>query len=126
MEQPNISILSQYTICFELENADTSKIYIPDLEENNVKFGIINFQAITAKETNKELEIIFMVDCSGSMSDKCTDGRSKMQHVIHTLQNMITFFVENPKINVNITVTAFDTQIYTIVLRTKINCDNLV
>ena len=123
MSQP----LSPFTVCFELENADTSKINVPlELEQGPIKFGIINLQAITATETEKELEVLFMVDCSGSMSDKCTDGRSKMQHIIHTLQNMITFFVENPEINVNITVTAFDTQIYPIILRTKINRPNMM
>jgi hypothetical protein len=123
MSQP----LSPFTVCFELENADTSKINVPlELEQGPIKFGIINLQAITATETEKELEVLFMVDCSGSMSDKCSDGRSKMQHIIHTLQNMITFFVEKPEININITVTAFDTQIYPIVLRTKINRTNMM
>lgn len=114
-------ILSLNTICFETRNINTQHITIP-LED--AKFGILNFKAITAEETSDELDFLIVVDCSGSMSDMCSDGRSKMQHIIHTLKNMIIFFHEHPSIKVNITVNAFDTEIYYIVARTKITDEN--
>ncbi len=116
------SILSQNTICFETRNLDTALIPVT---LNDAKFGILNINAVTATETNSELEFLFVVDCSGSMSDMCSDGRSKMQHIIHTLKNMIRFFAENPKVNVFVTVNAFDDQIYHIIPRTKIDDNNL-
>lgn len=116
------SILSQNTICFETRNLDLEKIPVP-IED--AKFGILNLQAVTSSETKDELDFLFTVDCSGSMSDMCSDMRTKMQHIIHTIKNMITFFHERPHIKVNITIQAFDNIIYQIVTRTLINDENI-
>jgi len=116
------SMLSTNTICFDSTNLDSEKIPVPI---ENAKFGIINFNAITSKETTDELDFLFMLDCSGSMSDMCSDRRSKMHHIIHTLKNMIMFFHERPNIKINITIKAFDTLIYKIVTRTKITEENI-
>jgi uncharacterized protein YegL len=113
--------LAQNTFCFEDSSVDIEKIPVPI---ENAKFGILNFTAVTTSETKKELDFIFVVDCSGSMSDMCSDGRSKMQHIIHTLKNMITFLHEHADVNSNITIYAFDVQIYKIVERIKITDDN--
>jgi hypothetical protein len=116
------STLALNTFCFETRDIDTEKIPIPF---DNAKFGILNFAAVTSPETKNELEFLFIIDCSGSMSDKCSDRRTKMQHIIHTLKNMIIFLHDNTSINANITVNAFDTNIYKIVERTRITDDNL-
>ena len=113
--------LSQNNFCFEGSNIDIEKIPLPI---ENAKFGILNFTAVTTSETTKELDFVFIVDCSGSMSDICSDGRSKMQHIIHTIKNMIVFLHEHDSVNVNITINAFDTQMYKIVERVKISDDN--
>jgi len=115
------SILSQNTICFETRNINIEHIPVPI---ENSKFGILNFKAVTANQVNSELDFVFMIDCSGSMSDRCSDGRSKMQHIIHTLKNMIIFFREKPSAIINFTVKTFDTQIYSVINRTKITDEN--
>jgi len=116
------NILSQNTICFETRNINVEQIPVPI---QDAKFGILNFVAVTAQETKDEIDFVFSVDCSGSMSDQCADGRSKIQHIIHTLKNMIIFFHEHTNANINITINSFDTQIYPIVFRTKITDENL-
>jgi len=116
------NILSQNTICFETRDINPEQIPVPI---ENAKFGILNFTAVTTGETSEELDFLLVVDCSGSMSDACSDGRSKMQHIIHTLKNMVLFFHEHPNTKMNITINAFDTQIYPIVTRTKITDENL-
>jgi hypothetical protein len=65
-----------------------------------------------------------MVDCSGSMSDECSDGRAKIQHILHTLKNMILYFKENPSIKVHITINSFDEKIYNVFERTTVTEDN--
>jgi hypothetical protein len=119
-------LLTKNYICFDITN---------QYSYNDAQFGILNFEAVEydvnthlnfrLNESSSEFEFIFMIDCSGSMSDMCLDHRSKMQHIIHTLKNIIIFFHENPTINVNITIYAFDTNIYPVVSRTKITDDNL-
>ena len=116
------NVLSQNTICFETRNINVEQIPVPI---QDAKFGILNFVAVTAEETKDEIDFVFIVDCSGSMSDKCSDGRSKIQHIIHTLKNMILFFHDHTNAKINVTINAFDTQIYPIVSRTKITHENL-
>ena len=117
----NTNVLSQNTICFETRTINPEEIPIP-IED--AKFGILNFIAISTKEISKETDLLFVVDCSGSMSDKCSDERSKMQHIIHTLKNMILFLHEHTNAKINVTINAFDSEIYHIVTRTKITDEN--
>lgn len=116
------SILVENTICFETRLINTEHIPVP-IED--ASFGILNFKATTSAETSDELDFLFVVDCSGSMSDMCSDGRTKMKHIIHTLQNMILFFNEHPSLNVYVTIDAFDVEIYHIITRTKITSENV-
>ena len=78
------------TLKFEDKNINVE--YIP-ISIAEAKFGILNLKAISAPLSQEELEFIFMIDCSGSMSDQCSDGRTKMQHIIHTLKNMILYLL---------------------------------
>lgn len=117
------SVLVSNTFCFETKNIDAEKI--PNPIQNGAKFGILNFQAITCSETTEELEFLFVIDTSGSMSDICTDGRSKIQHIIHTLKNMIIFLNDRPNIKANIIVNAFDICAYRVIDRTRISPDSL-
>ena len=106
---------------FEDKNINVENISVPITD---AKFGILNLKAISSMPTQKEFDLIFMVDCSGSMSDKCSDGRSKMQHIVHTLKNMILYFKENSSIKAYITVDSFDDKIYKIVERCFITSEN--
>lgn len=115
------STLSQNAFCFETRTIDSEKISVP-IEE--ARFGILNFAAITANETKDVLEFLFVIDCSGSMSDRCSDGRSKMQHIIHTLKNMLLFLHEKTTTKIFITINAFDSIIYNIIKRTNITEEN--
>lgn len=117
------NILSQNTLCFETRTINKEQINVP--LQNDATFGILDFKAVTSLDVPNTIEFIFIIDCSGSMSDRCSDGRTKMQHIIHTLKNMIIYFREHPTINVFITVNAFDTKIYKIIRRTNITDENI-
>ena len=110
------------TLKFESGNINVEHVPI-SIED--ARFGILNLKAISSPLSQEEFDFVFMIDCSGSMSDQCSDGRSKMQHIIHTLKNMILYFREN-SIKINITVDAFDDKIYNIIKRCTITDDNYV
>jgi hypothetical protein len=65
--------------------------------------------------------MFFTIDASGSMSDLCVDGRTKMAHIHHTLENMLRIFHENRDCNMSIHVQSFDTHIQTVIS----NVDNI-
>jgi len=113
----SVELFNQQIIMFHSnENTGSSTPFPKD-----GKFGLLTLQAIASNLTEKQLELLFQIDCSGSMCDICSDGRTKMQHILHTLKNMIMFLKENPSLKVNITIHAFDNKIFKIVERTKVN-----
>ncbi len=92
--------------------------------ENNY-FGVINLKIKKMGPSIQKRHFVFNVDCSGSMSDTCNDGRTKMDHANHTLINMINYFAEHPELMVSITVVAFDSSIYNIITNEEVREDNL-
>jgi len=88
-------------------------------------FGILTFNVVSCSVSEQEQDFVFTVDHSGSMSDICSDERSKMQHIIHTLKNMILYFHDNKITNLHITVLAFDNDFITVIERTRICATNL-
>lgn len=148
-----IGPFSEKSIRFENVVLDTEKVPIPP-NFSAAKFGILNFKGISVSDggsvsdgvsvsdggrvsdggsvssggsfsSGSAVELVFSVDQSGSMSDKCSDGRSKIHHIIHTLKNMILFFGNNPSIAVNVTIFSFDDNIHEIVNRTAVTLENI-
>ncbi len=117
-------LFTEKSIIFEDRPLDIVKVPIPD-SISTPKFGILKLNAITAPLSKENIDIIFMVDRSGSMSDLCSDGRSKMHHICHTLNNMVLYFKDNATIKAHITIHAFDNLIYNIVDRCKVNEENI-
>jgi hypothetical protein len=103
------------------------KFGVMKLKINNIVENSENSENndIENKQKNKRHHYVFTVDCSGSMSDRCNDNRTKMDHIIHTLINMIVYFAENIHLNVSITVFAFDDLIYQIIENIAVNKENL-
>ena len=92
---------------------------------NESNFGIINLKLKKTQPIQQKRHIIFSVDCSGSMSDICSDGRTKNHHSNHTLTNMIIYFAEHPELHVSISVFAFDGSIYNIIENEIVSKENL-
>jgi hypothetical protein len=110
------------------KNFETKKIHGDSLIKVPIygaNFGTLNFNVTSCGVSEQEQEFIFTIDQSGSMTDKCLDGRSKMQHIIHTLKNMILYFYNNLIVNLHVTVFAFDDKFVTIIERTQISATNL-
>jgi uncharacterized protein YegL len=117
----SIQLFTEQTILFNDQIVDKELVPSPIID---AKFGILNLTAISAPLCQEDYEFIFMVDCSGSMSDECSDGRAKIQHIVHTLKNMILYFKENPNIKVHITINSFDDKINNVFKRTNVTEEN--
>ena len=55
-------------------------------------FGIVTLNLEKSKCQFNNTHIILTVDRSGSMQDICEDKKSKMEHVHHTINNMILYY----------------------------------
>lgn len=88
-------------------------------------FGVINLKIKKIEPSIQKRHFVFSVDCSGSMSDICNDGRTKMDHANHTLINMMSYFAEHPELMISITLIAFDGSIYNIITNEKVSEENL-
>lgn len=116
------TFLKEFNMTFENRPINNELIPIPI---DDAYFGILCLQAEACQINKIEHDFIFTIDRSGSMSDKCADGRTKMHHIIHTLKNMILYFFENPNIHSHITVFVFDDTFICVIERTLINAFNI-
>jgi len=96
-----------------------------ELTNKNFKFGTLNLKMNKTDPVNKKRHIVFTTDCSGSMSDICNDGKTKMDHSNHTLINMITYFANHPELSVVVSVYSFDGFVYTIFENKEITQENI-
>jgi len=118
-----MNIIQKECIIFSDESLHEYDIHIHD-DNNKYTYGVFDFNTISTDTTNDHLIFHFMIDISGSMSDRIDDGRSKMQLIIHTLTNMIHYFADNME-NVYISVTGFDNHIHTYIKPTKVTNENV-
>ena len=103
-----------HTVSLEFQHGDIERpIQVVD---DDMHFGILN---ITSKSnipiTKKHLHIEFNIDCSASMCDQCADGRTKMQHILFTLENMLRFIHDCDNKYISVHVQAFDNNCYDII-----------
>lgn len=97
------------------------------LAESAHYFGIVKLDVNASEITRLNQHIVITMDRSASMSDLVeSDNKTKMQHILFTLENMMRFFanLKNGP-NVSFTVFAFDDVIESIFEDKPINAQNL-
>lgn len=75
------------------------------------KFGVIHIKTPKVQMTKTPLAIYMNIDRSGSMDDMCSDGRTKMTHLKHTIKNMIQLFSTYTDVNVSVCIVAFNSVV---------------
>jgi hypothetical protein len=97
-------------------NFHDTKVAVPDclIPHHNLeeRFGILKINIRNEIPSIQEILFQIMVDCSGSMRELCADGRSKMTHIIHTLENMIRIFHKKTDSKISIRIQSFDDKVY--------------
>jgi uncharacterized protein YegL len=84
----------------------------PDASESpHYQFGVLEINTPDKEALPHTWDVKFDVDCSGSMSDPCMDGRTKLQHIKHVLANILRLFASYSHITFNVSIDAFDNYI---------------
>lgn len=116
-------IIENFTTFEVSKHVDKNLITIPI--EDNAYFGILNVKTASCQMTDKTQEFVFVIDRSGSMCDICNDGRTKMHHIKHTLQNMVTYCCQLENIQIYVSIFMFDDNLDIVIERTLVDKNNM-
>jgi hypothetical protein len=94
-------------------------------ESPKYQFGVLEINTPDKDALPHTWDVKFDVDCSGSMSDPCMDGRTKMHHIKHVLTNILRLFASYGHITFNVSIDAFDDRISNIFDFVQITSDNV-
>jgi hypothetical protein len=124
---------------FDIENQTTNADIPPPIPEINknynynfnlfpdnpeLKFGTLQLKIADTPMLTQSQFLDTNNDMSGSMSDLCRDGKSKMQHAIHTLKNIVTALSKSSNDSIAMATYGFDETVEEIFPDTKITKEN--
>ena len=92
--------------------------------EPDMKFGVFKLKIADTPMLAEHQVLDTSNDISGSMDDSCKDGKTKMQHAIHTLKNIVTAIVRSEGASVTMATYGFDNKIDEIFPDTQITQQN--
>ena len=122
------SACKQASVFLHTATATATTTTIKELEQHN--FGILQIEISDTPMVTTGQDIFMSDDMSGSMEDRTKDGRTKIQHMIHTTKNMINVLaqaqaVQAQKPDINIAIDGFDDLIEQVIPLTKVTEDNV-
>jgi hypothetical protein len=91
---------------------------------NESAFGVLNLRVNKFPITTQPLSVSLMIDNSGSMSYKCSDGASQQAHVNFAAEKVLRY-LQNHGVDAQISVSVFDDKVNTIVEPQQLSQDNV-
>ena len=93
-------------------------------DDTDCHFGIINInmsEHIPSLLSDNHIHLYFTIDSSASMNDICSDGKTKMQHIHHTMENMLKLLYDSNR-HISIHIQSFSNSVQNVVE----NIDNIL
>jgi len=123
-ESAQVELIKESLISFHSKEAGFQLYPKAQEDSEDLHFGVFEVEMAQTPMCQKEQEINSTNDMSGSMQDICNDGRSKMQHLHLTLENILRLLSTNAEQSaVNLEITGFDDLILQVLDPTKITSD---
>jgi hypothetical protein len=99
-------------------------------EENKLvpleHFGTFELELKKVQISSEKKTIHLMIDNSGSMDQKCSDGNTQLEQVLFVTERVLRFIEENcPEGNISVSVKTFSTRVKTIFEATPVLSSNL-
>ena len=89
-------------------------------------FGTFELELKKVQISNEKKTIHLMIDNSGSMDRKCSDGNTQLEQVVFVTERVLRFIEENcPEGNISVSVKTFSTRVKTIFEATPVLSSNL-
>ena len=89
-------------------------------------FGTFELELKKVQISSEKKTIHLMIDNSGSMERKCSDGNTQLEQVLFVTERVLRFIVENcPEGNISVSVKTFSTRVKTIFEATPVLSSNL-
>lgn len=115
----NTNKLSKETLS-NMDFASTSRS-----NTNNESFGCLEIHVSETTINIDPVFFLFNIDESGSMSELCKDGKTKMDHIQFTMNQMLLYFAENPEATIYVHVNAFSDNVRTVIETTQVTTQNV-
>jgi hypothetical protein len=116
---------SQSQIMNELFQPFTStSVDFEKIVEGVATFGKIKLNINKFPITKKHLDLTFNIDNSGSMSFSTPDGKTKMEHMNFTVENILRYLQEHG-VSATVCVNTFDDKIKNITKSQELNSENI-
>jgi hypothetical protein len=126
-EEEEEKVLLDLETKIEFHDREDCPVEVPVLfKEKGMNFGKINIKTGKVEMTKRSILIKADIDCSGSMESKCEDGKSKEEHAIHSLINIIKLIVEYKELDAWLMICAFDDKIDEVIAIQKVTEDNFM
>ena len=92
---------------------------------NNEYFGCLEIHTGETTINIDPVFFLFTLDESGSMSEICKDGKTKMDHIHFTMNQILRYFAENPEATIYVHVNAFSDNVRTVIETTQVTTQNV-
>ena len=109
----------------EVEEVKEAPYKFQLFDDPNIKFGTLTIEMGNTPMLTQPQVIDNDIDISGSMSNYCLDGQTKIHHAKHVLKNIATFLASTPNTNISLAVHGFDNVVDEIFSDTKLTEDNV-
>jgi len=96
-----------------------------DIQTQTESFGCLEIHTGETTINIDPVFFLFTLDESGSMSEICKDGKTKMDHIHFTMNQMLRYFAENPEATIYVHVNAFSDNVRTVIETTQVTNKNV-
>jgi hypothetical protein len=127
LEINNLEINNDFIaeIKFNREPIKTSELDNLPFDTDKTFFGIIDIHVKESPITTTMQVINIAIDASSSMSESCNDGKEKIDHIKHTVKNILNYILSKPQIKVLLNVFIFSSSVTDILINETVTEDNI-